>query len=936
MFPTWRRVFQINALESNQEYNILNEIRKQFPNTVNHSENSMITGFVANLILKPDATPIFHKAYTVPYSLIDEVENDLNQLVKDGILVPTETSQWASPAVIVKKKNGKVRVCLDGKVTVNRMLSTTHYPLPHVDDILSKISKWKYFCKLDLTAAYLQVPLSKASQEICTINTHKGLYRYTRMPFGISSAPAIFQGIIDQILLGSPGMAYIDDILVGGATTEECKRNLFLVLDRLNKHRVKLNLEKSEFFKSSIDYLGYNISASGIKPNLDKVKAIAEVASPRNVNELQAFLGLLNFYRRFLPNLSAQLYPLHALLKKNTKFNWDSKCEEVFQETKQMLINHKVLEPYDPSKPIVLAVDASPYGVGAVLSHVINKIEKPIAFASATLTEAQKNYAHVHKEALAVMFGVNKFHKYIFGFKFKLVTDNSGVKEIFNPTRGTSSIAMARLQRWALTLSNYDYVIEQRPGTMMSNADAMSRLPLVEAPSVENIQLGIKAVQESGLLNDVRIRYNQQEDPLIKTLYERVKGGWTHEPDYSLKPFFKLKTHFGLEDGILCFNDRIVVPESLKSLTLTNLHQNHEGIVKMKMNARQHVWWKTMDKDLTEFVKSCKVCQLRQIVPKEVVVTKWPSVEGPFQRVHLDLFYIESRTLLIIVDAFSKYIDVRLLNLSRASDIIENLENFFACFGLPQEIVTDNGPPFNSVAFENFLNVRGIKVSKSPPYHPQSNGLAERAVRTVKEVIKKFMIDEKVKHLSLTRKINRFLTNYRNTPCTVTKVTPASRIFSYVPTTIMNSMKPKTGATPLKKSSMKKQFSKPNVFNTSYMTKTVEFKEGEKALYRNHFKELFRWIPVTIYKKLSILRYLVNINGNIRMVHVNQLKKNSNYEPITLAQPQTTKYEEEKELSDKVKLEPKPSRKRARSESSSPPIRRSERLKGQPRKKYPK
>ena len=201
----------------------------------------------ANLVLKEDYCPIFHKAYSVPFTLQRKVEEELNKMVEEGVLVPTKYSEWASPVVIVEKENGSVRLCLDGKATLNKYLSMEHYPLPKIEDIFAKISDWKLFCKIDLSGACLQVKLFESAKQICTINTSKGLINYTRMPFGIHTAPAIFQSIIDQILRNTKGLAYIDDIIVGGKNAEECKTNLYEVMEKLNSHNVKI-MRISQFF----------------------------------------------------------------------------------------------------------------------------------------------------------------------------------------------------------------------------------------------------------------------------------------------------------------------------------------------------------------------------------------------------------------------------------------------------------------------------------------------------------------------------------------------------------------------------------------------------------------------------------------------------------------------------------------------------------------
>ncbi|XP_035910630.1 uncharacterized protein K02A2.6-like isoform X1 [Anopheles stephensi] len=680
--------------------------------------------------------------------------------------------------------------------------------------------------------------LSEASQEICTINTHKGLYRYTRMPFGISSAPTIFQSIIHQILLNTAGIAYIDDILVGGITEKACKANLYVVLEKLNQHNVKLNLDKSEILRSKIDYLGYTLSAEGIQPNRDKLEAIDKVSPPKSVPELEAYLGLLNYYHLFLPNLSSKLHSLYTLLRKESKFIWSSDCQEAFEESKKLLMSNQVLEPYDPTKPLLLPVDASPYGVRAVLSHKIGNVERPVAFASATLSEAQKNYAQVHREALTVVFGVEKFHKYLFGYRFTVITDNSGLKEIFNPCRGTSCIEMARLQRWELKLADYEYVIEHRPGKYMANVDAMSRLPLAVQPKIESVSIGINAIEESKLMGSVDqkvILLEKQKDIILRQIMENTLNGWPSKSDETMKYYEKMHVHFCLDNGILYFDDRVVIPKKLKTR-------------------------RGMDQDIKDLVQTCVICQARQTVPKEVVTTTWKPVCEPFERVHVDLCYIEGRILLILVDAFTKYIDVKIVNMTRATDIIEQLESFFAHFGLPKEVVSDNGPPFNSEVFVNFLKQLGVKVTKTPPYHPQSNGLAERAVRTVKEVLQKFTIDDHLRSLSLGRKINRFLLQYRNEPCTVTQVTPSYLIFKYVPTTRYKSINPL-------KSSIHHQptprANKSHLLNAEKTLPVIEFKPGEKAFYRNHFKELMRWIPVIVYQKLSGLRYLIDLGGRI-------------------------------------------------------------------------
>ena len=288
--------------------------------------------------------------------------------------------------------------------------------MPRIDDLFASLSNCKVFCVLDLTGAYQQLKVSDASREYLTINTFKGLFRYKTLCFGVSSAPAIFQSVMDQILNGIEKVAvYLDDIIIGGNTIDETKDKLKRVLEKLNTYNVRINVKKCKFYEEDVNYLGHTLTADGVKPSPEKVKAIQEAPMPTNLTKLQAYLGLLNYYSRFIPNLSSELRELYKLMRKGEKFEWSNKCQVSFENSKKLLKKHSLLELYDPEKPIVVAADASPYGVGAILSHVIDGQEKPVLYTSATLSPAEKNYSQLHREALAIMMAVKRFHKYIYG-----------------------------------------------------------------------------------------------------------------------------------------------------------------------------------------------------------------------------------------------------------------------------------------------------------------------------------------------------------------------------------------------------------------------------------------------------------------------------------------------------------------------------------------
>ena len=445
-------------------------------------ELGIVKTYKATLQVCPDAQPKFYKPRPVPFATKDAIGAELERLEEDGILERVSHSTWAAPIVAVPKKDGHFRICGDYKVTVNPALDVDQYPLPNPTEIFASLAGGRRFSKLDLSQAYQQLLLDEDSKKYTTINTHQGLFRYTRLPFGIASAPAVFQKTMDCILQGIPHVAcYIDDILVTGADDVEHLQNLEEVLHRLEQHGLRVKKPKCEFLQPSVDYLGHCIDAQGLHTMSSKLEAIVQAPEPGNLQQLRSFLGLLNYYGRFIPNLATIVHPLNRLLRHGIKWKWDSQCAKAYTEAKQALASSQVLIHYDPALPITLAGDASAYGIGAVISHTLpDGSERPIAFASRTLSDSEKNYAQLEKEALSLIFGLKKFHQYLYGRQFILMTDHKPLVTILGPKKGIPSLAAARLQRWAVLLSAYKYDIKFKSTEAHANADGLSRLPLMQ------------------------------------------------------------------------------------------------------------------------------------------------------------------------------------------------------------------------------------------------------------------------------------------------------------------------------------------------------------------------------------------------------------------------------------------------------------------------
>ncbi len=379
-----------------------------------------------HLDLKADAVPKFHRPRPVPFSLHDRVKMELNRLEKTGVLKKVQHSEWAAPIVVVDKPDGGTRICGDYKVTINANMRVDQYPLPRPDDIFASLQGGVYFSKLDLSQAYFQLALDEDSQKLVTINTIQGLYQYTRLPFGVASAPAKFQQVMDNLLSDLPGVrVYLDDILVFGSSLEEMWKNVCAALHRLQSSNVRLQLSKCQFAVTKLPFLGHVIGKDGLATDPEKIKAIQQARRPTSVSELRSFLGLATYYGKFVPALSAVTYPLNQLLKKEKAWSWRKEEEVAWCKLKNLLSSTTTLCHFSPDLPLHLACDASSYGIAAVLSHQFpDGSERPLAYASRSLTSAEKNYSQLDKEALSIIFGVKRFHNFIYGRKFLLQTDH--------------------------------------------------------------------------------------------------------------------------------------------------------------------------------------------------------------------------------------------------------------------------------------------------------------------------------------------------------------------------------------------------------------------------------------------------------------------------------------------------------------------------------
>ncbi|XP_043266601.1 uncharacterized protein K02A2.6-like [Venturia canescens] len=859
------------------------------------------------LHLKENANQIFCKPRALPYALKDKVEKELDRLVKEEILEPVENSEWATPIVPVLKNNGQLRLCGDYKITVNPNIKIDRYPIPRVQDLLSSLNGGKIFSKIDLSQAYQQLVLDERSRKLVTISTHKGLFAYKRLCYGVSSAPGIFQREMEQLLKNLDGViCFFDDILITGQTKEIHNERLKEVLKRLNENGLTLKKEKCKFGKNSVEFLGYVLDSEGTHVSKGRVKAVVEAPVPTNLMELRAFLEMMNYYAKFIKNYARIVNPLYHLLQKNVKWNWNDDCEAAFGAAKRSLTESNVLVHYNPELPIKLTCDASPVGLGAVLSHVFpNGVERPIAFASRSLSKAERNYSQLDKEALSLIFGVKKFHQFIYGRAFTLETDHKPLVYIFGSKRGLPQMSANRVQRWAVFLSAYEFEIKYIKGIDNAKADSLSRLPL-PLKSMEGLENSPSeysylhyVAENMGIIDHKLVCKKTESDRTLNKVKNFVCNGWPEKVDESLRKYKAKENELTVENGCLMWGYRVIIPEDLRKNLLKELHDSHLGVVKMKSVARSYIWWPGIDNEIENVVKSCEWCLEAADNPPKAALHSWKWPDGPNIRLHADfLGPIDGKMFIVIVDAFSKWLDVKEMRNITTDTTIKALKEYFSTWGIPMSVVTDNGPSFCSSDFENFLTEYGVRHIRTAPYHPASNGAAENAVRTFKKKFKILIKEGNTSHQALCK----FLFSYRATPHCTTEYSPAELQIGRKFRTKLDLIKPTLRSTVEKNQYNQQRFHRGN--------RKTEFVRDEIVMVKDAFKN--KWLKSRIIDRLSPVTYSVETSeGKKGKRHADQLlackpeyregnSKSTEGSPLTVSTHETCQSKSNNEISEEI------------------------------------
>lgn len=785
---------EINMLQNNAKLQqILKKFSKLFQDGIGHCKDMEV-----KLRLKENVSPVFCRARVVPFALREPLKHELDRLESLDIIKPIRYSEYAAPIVVVRKPNNKIRICADFSTGLNERLEVYQYPLPVIEDLFTKVNGAEVFSKLDISEAYYSLPVDEETQKLLVINTPFGLYSFKRLAFGINSGPMIYQEKMEIILQGIEGVAcLLDDIIISGNEEQHFQR-LQLVLERLQTAGLRLNKSKCEFLRSRVEYLGYVIEKSGLRPSPNKIKAIQEMPEPTNIKELEAFIGMINYYGKFIKDFSDICAPLNQLRKKDMPFQWNSTCKEAFKKLTTALTEDSILAHYDPKLPLVLAADASSKGVGISLLHRFpDGTERPVMYGSKTLNPAEQKYSQIEREGLAIVYGIKKFHKFLWGRKFILQTDCRPLMHILNSKKGIPQTIANRLQRWSLVLMNYSFTVEYVPTSKFGKVDGLSRLPM---PYLEQTDFAFEEVVSKIFddnINSLPIQSKEiaketAKDPLLLKVHDFILTGWPEKCSEQFLPYFRIRHELTTYDGCIVWGIRVVIPPSLRKQLLSSLHETHVGIVRSKALARGKFWWPKLDQDIEENIKSCEICnKYANQEPMESI--PWPASGHPWDRIHLDFAGpFQGKMLLLVVDAFSKWIEVFVVNNMTSETIIYLLKTqLITRFGLPRTMVTDNQTTFTSSEFQQFCANFGIKHILTPSYHPQSNGQVERYVQTTKQSLRKLMETGK----NINQELCNFLFQFRSTP-TAAGVSPAELFLRRKLRTKLDIMNPLKAYTP--------------------------------------------------------------------------------------------------------------------------------------------
>lgn len=779
-----------------------------------------------------DDKPVYSKSYPYPQALKNEVNKQVEKLLSDGIIRPSH-SPYNSPVWIVPKKldasgQKKFRMVIDYR-KINSKTISDRYPIPDTAAVLANLGKSKYFTTLDLASGFHQIPMSERDIEKTAFSVNNSKYEYVRLPFGLKNAPSIFQRVMDDVLrehIGKICYVYIDDIIIFSETIEEHLRNLKIVFETLRKANFRIQPDKSEFLKNSVEFLGFIVSSEGLKPNVKKIEAIKDYPEPTNLKELRSFLGLSGYYRRFVKDYAKIAKPLTNLLRgeemvkdnhkadvkvtrhnsKTFKISFDSLARKSFELLKEILTSNDVLAFPDFEKPFILTTDASDKAIGAVLSQQFDDGERPITFISRALSKTEENYATNEKEMLAVVWALGSLRNFIYGAKVKIYTDHLPLTFTISPKNNN-----AKLKRWKAYIEEHDYEMYYKPGKSNVVADALSRIqynsltptrnsaddddscyiPSTESPiNVFRNQLIFKIGPNSNYQLEVpfpgykRHIFTEQRFT-IEFLKSKMKnylnpgllnGIYTSEPIMAIIQEI-YKEHFNPRNVKVRYSQKQVTDLSdeerqLEEIKIIHLFA-HRNAKENALQLLKNFYFPRMNKIVQQFVKTCEICKTEKYErnPQKYIHVKTPIPNYPCEIIHIDIFVYDQNNLFISsIDKFSKFLKMRSIKSKSIMDIQDVLIQLLFDWDVPSQIIMDNESTFVSNVIEQRIRNLGIEIYKTPIHRSETNGQVERCHSTIREIVRCIKLENP--ELSVNELIQMAAHKYNNSIHSFIKNTP--------------------------------------------------------------------------------------------------------------------------------------------------------------------
>ena len=672
------------------------DLRDQYPQLFKGI--GQLHDFEVTLHIDPSVPPVAQAARRIPCQLRKKVATALDNLLQHDIIERVDgPTPYVSPLVVLPKKDGEVRLCIDMRIP-NKAIQRERYPNPTVDDLITEMNGATTFSKLDLHSGYHQLTLHPDSHYITTFATHKGLYRYKRLHFGTNSASEIFQKAIHEQIRTIPGVINIsDDIIVSGKTSEDHNKSLLAVFNKLSQVGLTLDKGKCLFDQRSLPFFGFVFSDEGILPNLQKVSAIHSAPLPTSVSAFRSFLRMATYCAKVIPNFSHITEPLRALTKKNTIFQWTDKHEHAFQDVKQALTSDTVVCYFDQSKDTELVTDASPYGLSAILSQKIPGTDdrKVISYISHSLSVVERRYSQTDREALAIVWAIERLNTYLYGGHFTLYTDCKPAELILNNPK---SKPPARIERWNLRLQDYDFIVVYTKGQTNPSVFLSRHLTTAtgEPHHVQNVKcyvhfLTSHAVPKAMTITDLQITL--EHDSTLKHLVDILQGrcNWdllTSQNRQTLIPcdvnkrellqFYHVRDELSLtSDGkVVLRGPRVVLPHPLRHRAVHLAHEGHQGLVKTKTLVREKVWFPGSDTFSQDIVSNCLACQANgpDIRPDPLCMTSLPP--EPWHTLNIDFCgpFPTGEYLLVVIDACSRFPEVEIITSTSARATMPKLE----------------------------------------------------------------------------------------------------------------------------------------------------------------------------------------------------------------------------------------------------------------------